>query len=137
MWMSIEYSDEDEEEGDQYGDEESAPKQSAVKQKYRELQTTYSRSLTPESDTELKRKSRLADDYEYDEDVDDEDEDEEDEEESDEEERYDEDEEVSEDDDEELLKKLEAKYGKLKHRKEEEDYEDEEEDDDQLSSWKR
>ncbi|XP_044257540.1 aspartyl/asparaginyl beta-hydroxylase isoform X2 [Tribolium madens] len=99
-----EYSDED-------GDVESEEEEKLVKVKYQELRTTYTRSLTPESEPEYQNKP--------DEEYEDEEEEIEDEEE---------DEEESEEDDDDLLQRLESKYGKLQR---------EENEDEQFSSWKR
>ncbi|XP_064215543.1 aspartyl/asparaginyl beta-hydroxylase isoform X1 [Tribolium castaneum] len=100
-----EYSDED-------GEVESEDEEKLVKVKYQELRTTYTRSLTPESEPEETKEEEYEDE----------------EEEEEEEVEDEEDEEESEEDDDDLLKRLEAKYGKLQR----EDKEDE-----QFSSWKR
>lgn len=122
---SPEYS---EEEGDQDSDD-NIEKPSPAKQKYRELQSTYSRSLTPDGEPKRTDKDYYQDDDEYEE------EDEEEEEEED----------VSDGDDEELLKKLEAKYGKLRRDNNDDDEDDEddeegevdEDDNNFFASWKR
>ncbi|CAH1378327.1 unnamed protein product [Tenebrio molitor] len=124
-----EYSDED---GEVESDEDR-PEVKSAKAKYQELRTTYTRSLTPESEPEYQCKPADADDEEYEEEDDDEDvEDEEVEDE--EEEESDAAEYEKEDDDEELLKRLEAKYGKLKRGEQADKREDL---DEQFSSWKR
>lgn len=102
--------------------------------KYQELRTTYQRSLTPESETENKQ----TDEDEYEEEIDeeekdDDDDDEDEEEEEDEEEDYDEEDEGS---DEELLKRLEAKYGKLQDQTKDTNSQKDSVDE-QFSTWKR
>lgn len=127
--FNSEYSDED---GEVESDEDR-PEVKSAKAKYQELRTTYTRSLTPESEPEYQCKPADADDEEYEEEDDDEDvEDEEVEDE--EEEESDAAEYEKEDDDEELLKRLEAKYGKLKRGEQADKREDL---DEQFSSWKR
>ncbi|KAL1493466.1 hypothetical protein ABEB36_011513 [Hypothenemus hampei] len=93
-----EIESEDEEHSDEeYSDEDSPSEHRSPRDEYQELRTTYSRSLTPKGDfltenTQFERET-LEDELEEDSEED--------------ENAYDEDE------DEELLKRLEAKYGKL------------------------
>lgn len=107
-----------------------------MKSKYEELRTTYVRSLTPEIERKNKdQKDEEAEDEESveEEEIEEEEVEEEDEEDDEEEEVDEEEEEYAEsdneeyDEDEDLLKRLEAKYGKIQ----------DEEDDGNLASWKR
>lgn len=87
-----------------------------VKERYTELRSTYSNTLGPEGES-LVKPVEYEDENEYDEEVDEEisEEEEEDDDEDDleEEEEDTEDEECDEDENEELMKRLDAKYGKL------------------------
>ncbi|KAJ8934850.1 hypothetical protein NQ314_013121 [Rhamnusium bicolor] len=115
------YSDEE------VSEEESRDEPKSAKTKYQELRSTYTRSLTPEGEIDYHKPSETYDD-EYEDNIEDEadeevSEEEEDDEEGDEEEDEEGDEEDESeneefDEDEELLKRLEAKYGKLhdKHK---------------------
>lgn len=81
-----------------------------VKERYAELRSTYSRTLSPEGES-LSPPINYEDENEYDEEVEEEiSEEDEDEDDPDEEEN---DEDYDEEENEELLKRLDAKYGKL------------------------
>ncbi|KAJ8923777.1 hypothetical protein NQ315_010359 [Exocentrus adspersus] len=103
------YSEEEEEE---LSEEETHEPKSA-KTRYQELRSTYTRSLTPEGEIDYHRPPEPYDDEYEDEEAASEEEEEEDDEERGEGESE-EDEDYDEDEDEELLKRLEAKYGKLR-----------------------
>ncbi|KAH1023489.1 hypothetical protein HUJ04_012686 [Dendroctonus ponderosae] len=97
---------------EEYSDEDSHSEHRSPREEYQELRTTYSRSLTPEGDFEVKDKNyeeEVLEDEIEEEEIEPEEVDVEDLEDDvdDDYNRYDEDE------DEELLKRLEAKYGKL------------------------
>lgn len=84
-----------------------------MKERYTELRSTYSRTLGPHGES-LAEPINYEDDNDYDEEVEEEISEEEDEEDiEDEEDEDDNDEEYDEEDNEELLKRLDAKYGKL------------------------
>ncbi|XP_063929189.1 aspartyl/asparaginyl beta-hydroxylase isoform X2 [Zophobas morio] len=126
-----EYSDED---GEVESDEDRREVK-PTKLKYGELRTTYARSLTPESEPEYQTKPAEADDEEYEEEEEEEVEDEEEEEEEEEDEESETGEYEKEDDDDDLLKRLEARYGKLQRGSRE--AQNEKDLEEQFSSWKR
>ncbi|XP_018578910.1 aspartyl/asparaginyl beta-hydroxylase isoform X1 [Anoplophora glabripennis] len=97
--------------------EEEVHEIKSAKARYQELRSTYTRSLTPEGEIDYHKPPETYDD-EYEENVDDEEDEEVSEEEEDDDkqegESEEEEDDYDEDEDEELLKRLEAKYGKLR-----------------------
>lgn len=100
------YSDEEDEVSDH---EEVEPR--TVKERYTELRSTYSKTLTPDGDS-LSQPINYEDDYE--EEIEEEISEEEDEDDEDDEDiEEDENDDYEDEENEELLKRLDAKYGKL------------------------
>ncbi|XP_025831262.1 glutamic acid-rich protein-like [Agrilus planipennis] len=110
-------------------DSENYNEPNSAKKKYQELQTTYSRTLDDDLGVKINTQKPCYEDEENEEEWDDEEDDEEEEEDEDDEDGYD----IydNDDDDEELLKKLEAKYGKLNSKQSNEDLNKEESDEDE------
>lgn len=94
-------------------DEDDGPKTINIKKQYQELQSTYSQTLTPEWEPTKPEEEEEAEDV-------------------DEEQDYDAEISEDEDDDEDLLRRLEAKYGKIEQDEESYDEEENPEEEDEI-----